>query len=86
MPSNLWAVHPGRRTVLDAVESAFDLDQSALAASRAILRDYENMSSSTILFVLEALIGEKMPARTQGYAKAFGPGITAEIMLFSGAA
>ena len=45
---DLWAVHPGGRTVLDAVASAFELDESALAVSRAILRDYGNMSSPTV--------------------------------------
>jgi predicted naringenin-chalcone synthase len=83
---DLWAVHPGGRTVLDAVEGAFDLHQSALATSRAILRDYGNMSSPTVLFVLEAMMREKMPAGTRGCAMAFGPGLTAETMLFSAAA
>jgi predicted naringenin-chalcone synthase len=42
---DLWAVHPGGRTVLDAVERAFDLEPTALSASRDILRCYGNMSS-----------------------------------------
>ena len=36
----MWAIHPGGRSVLDAVEDAFDLDEAALAASRHVLRDY----------------------------------------------
>jgi alpha-pyrone synthase len=83
---DLWAVHPGGRTVLDAVEGAFDLRRSALAASRAILRDYGNMSSPTVLFVLEALMRDDVPAGARGCAMAFGPGLTAETMLFSAAA
>ncbi len=83
---DLWAVHPGGRTVLDAVEGAFDLSQSALAASRAILRDFGNMSSPTVLFVLEAMMRETVPAGARGCAMAFGPGLTAETMLFSAAA
>jgi predicted naringenin-chalcone synthase len=83
---DLWAVHPGGRTVLDAVEGAFGLDQSALSASRAVLRDYGNMSSPTVLFVLEALLRERLPAGARGCAMAFGPGVTAETMLFSAAA
>ena len=55
----MWAIHPGGRSVLDAVEDAFDLDEAALAASRNVLQDYGNMSSPTILFVLEALMREK---------------------------
>jgi len=83
---DMWAVHPGGRTVLDAVEGAFDLDGSALAASRAVLRDYGNMSSPTVMFVLDALMRAKAPAGARGCAMAFGPGLTAETMLFSAAA
>jgi alpha-pyrone synthase len=83
---DLWAVHPGGRSVLDAVEGALDLDPSALAASRAVLQNYGNMSSSTLLFVLEVLMREKVPAGARGCAMAFGPGVTAETMLFSAAA
>jgi predicted naringenin-chalcone synthase len=82
----MWAVHPGGRTVLDAVEGALHLDQSALAASRTVLRDYGNMSSPTVMFVLEALMRARTPAGARGCAMAFGPGLTAETMLFSAAA
>jgi predicted naringenin-chalcone synthase len=81
----LWAVHPGGRTVLDAVEEAFRLEPSALAASRRVLRDYGNMSSPTVLFVLEALMREELQPGTRGCAMAFGPGVAAETMLFSAA-
>jgi alpha-pyrone synthase len=82
----MWAIHPGGRSVLDAVEDAFELDEAALAASRGILQDYGNMSSPTILFVLEALMRRKPAKGSQGCAMAFGPGLTAECMLFSAAA
>jgi predicted naringenin-chalcone synthase len=82
----MWAVHPGGRTILDAVQGAFDLDASALATSRAVLRDFGNMSSPTVLFVLEAMMRENIPAGARGCAMAFGPGLTAETMLFSAAA
>lgn len=82
---DLWAVHPGGRSVLDAVEAAFDLAPSSLAASREVLRRYGNMSSATVLFVLEALMRESRPG-ARGCALAFGPGLTAETMLFSRAA
>jgi predicted naringenin-chalcone synthase len=83
---DMWAVHPGGRTVLDAVEGAFDLDEAALAPSRAVLRQYGNMSSPTVMFVFEALLRAKAPAGARGCAMAFGPGLTAETMLFSAAA
>ena len=79
----LWAVHPGGRTVLDAVETAFELEPAALTFSRTVLRDYGNMSSPTVLFVLEAMMRHKPPPGARGCAMAFGPGLTAETMLFS---
>ncbi len=82
---DLWAVHPGGRTVLDAVEGAFELGSSALKCSRAVLRDYGNMSSPTVLFVLEALMRNHPAPGARGCAIAFGPGLTAETMLFSAA-
>ena len=53
---DLWAVHPGGRTVLDAVEQAFGLAPTALGASRSVLNDYGNMSSSTVMFVLDRIM------------------------------
>jgi alpha-pyrone synthase len=78
----LWAVHPGGRSVLDAVESALALPAQALAASREVLRRYGNMSSATILFVLEAILRDAAPGQ-RGCAMAFGPGLTAETLLFA---
>jgi predicted naringenin-chalcone synthase len=78
---DLWAVHPGGRTVLDAVERAFALAPEALAASRDILRCYGNMSSGTVMFVLESILRRAVNG-AKGCAMAFGPGLTAETMLF----
>lgn len=78
-PPDVWAVHPGGRSVLDRVESGLDLDPRALEASRAVLRDYGNMSSVTILFILRALLRDDAVgdgARIAGLA--FGPGLTVE--------
>jgi predicted naringenin-chalcone synthase len=77
----LWAVHPGGRTVVDAVERAFAIAPSALSASRGVLRDFGNMSSATVMFVLNELLaaGERNAA---GCGMAFGPGLIAETMLF----
>jgi predicted naringenin-chalcone synthase len=81
---DLWAIHPGGRTVLDAVERAFDLAPTALSASRSILRRYGNMSSGSVMFVLQELL--RLPKRaSRGCAMAFGPGLTAETMLFRAA-
>jgi predicted naringenin-chalcone synthase len=82
---DLWAVHPGGRTVLDAVERALNLAPPALAASREILRRYGNMSSATVMFVIERLLRSDVRGRN-GCAMSFGPGLTAETMLFRTAA
>ena len=78
---DLWAVHPGGRSVLDAVENGLGLGPEALAASRAILRAYGNMSSATLMFVLEKILGAPN-ASGRGCAMSFGPGLTAETFLF----
>ena len=81
---DLWAVHPGGRTVLDAVEGAFELGPDALAVSRGVLKDFGNMSSATIMFVLAEMLKARQPG--QGCAMAFGPGLIAETMRFQLAA
>ena len=79
---DIWAVHPGGRSVLDAVEAALELGPKALAASREVLEHYGNMSSATIMFVLQNLM-RTAQAGARGCAMAFGPGLTAETMMFS---
>jgi predicted naringenin-chalcone synthase len=69
--------------VLDAVEAAFSLPPKALEASREVLRKFGNMSSATVLFVLKSMIEETQEKGARGCAMAFGPGLTAETMLFS---
>ncbi|HWL93628.1 MAG TPA: 3-oxoacyl-[acyl-carrier-protein] synthase III C-terminal domain-containing protein [Phycisphaerae bacterium] len=74
-----WFVHPGGPQILDAVEARLALPAGSLDLSRRILRDYGNMSSPTILFILRAA----MEARLIGKAMlvAFGPGLTIEMVL-----
>jgi predicted naringenin-chalcone synthase len=79
---DLWAVHAGGRTILDAVETGLGLDPDALALSRAVLNDFGNMSSATLMFVLARMLaGEGRGSR--GLALAFGPGLAAESFRFS---
>ena len=77
---SLWAIHPGGRTILDAVARALRLDEEALNCSREVLRRFGNMSSATVIFVLKAMLERGL--RGLGCAMAFGPGLTAESMLF----
>jgi predicted naringenin-chalcone synthase len=74
-----WAVHPGGRSVLDAVERSLALSHDSLDASRAVLHDCGNMSSATVIFVLARLMARK-PSR--GLALAFGPGLAVEGLHF----
>lgn len=78
-----WAVHPGGRAIVDRVEGALGLEEGGLRASRAVLRDYGNMSSATILFVLKELLrGDRPAPGSRICAMAFGPGLTIESGLF----
>ena len=81
----LWAVHPGGRTVLDAVEQAFALPPAALQDSRNVLNDFGNMSSGTVMFVLDRVM-RSAPVGARGCAMSFGPGLVAETMMFRMAA
>jgi alpha-pyrone synthase len=76
-----WAVHPGGRSILDAVERGLGLRPEALAASRSVLERYGNMSSPTVMFVLCSILASAR-ARERGCAMSFGPGLSAETMLF----
>jgi predicted naringenin-chalcone synthase len=78
---DLWAVHPGGRSVLDAVETALELPAEALAASREVLSRFGNMSSATVMFVLQRIMQQALPGQ-RGCAMSFGPGLTAETMRF----
>lgn len=79
---DLWAVHAGGRTILDAVETGFALDNKALQVSRAILAEHGNMSSATVMFVLKRML-DNSPKGKRGMAMAFGPGVVAETFQFS---
>lgn len=78
---DLWAVHPGGRTVLDAVEHGLGLPAESLRFSRDILARFGNMSSATVMFVLQEVLAAAQPGQ-RGCAMSFGPGVTAETMLF----
>jgi len=82
---DLWAVHAGGRTVLDAVERGFDLSDDALRPSREVLRRFGNMSSATLMFVLAGMLARNDGGgkdRANGIALAFGPGLAAESFRF----
>jgi len=76
-----WAIHPGGKRILDAVEISLGLKPDVLKASRKILSEYGNMSSPTVLFILQELLTSEfsLPLVMLG----FGPGVTIEAALFS---
>ena len=79
-----WAIHPGGRSILDKVESRLVLTEAQLVPARETLRDYGNMSSATVLFVLKRILESQ--AATDGdrvAAMAFGPGLTVESALLT---
>lgn len=78
---DLWAVHPGGRSILDAVADGLELPPDRLAASRSVLRCFGNMSSATVMFVLAEMMRTARPGQ-RGCAMSFGPGLTAETMKF----
>lgn len=78
------ATHPGGRKILEAIEKALSVTREQNQFAHEILRQYGNMSSATILFVLEAILSNVKPTdiNAQVLSFAFGPGLTLESILF----
>ena len=74
-----WAVHPGGPRILTSVVAALGLPRDATAVSAQVLAECGNMSSPTVLFVLDRLRRQAAPRPT--VALAFGPGLVAEAAL-----
>lgn len=83
---DFFVLHPGGAKVLDNVRGALSLEESKVAASRAVLRDYGNLSSASVHFVAKELLerGEIEPGDF-GLLVAMGPGFTLEMALLRGA-
>ncbi|RYY99773.1 MAG: type III polyketide synthase [Chitinophagaceae bacterium] len=72
-----WCIHPGGRRILEAIQKSIGIGKEALAHSYAVLREYGNLSSATVLFVLKRMLEGREPiGRLAGAA--FGPGLTVE--------
>ena len=93
-----WAIHPGGRSILDKVQARLELSDEQLVPARETLRNFGNMSSATVLFVIrhildlpvEADAGDNLAAEASGgdggeriCSMAFGPGLTVETALFT---
>ncbi|HSO91101.1 MAG TPA: type III polyketide synthase [Arthrobacter sp.] len=83
-----WAIHPGGRSILDKVQSRLELSDEQLVPARETLRNYGNMSSATVLFVLRHILDLPPEDSADDGAEricsmAFGPGLTVETALFT---
>jgi alkylresorcinol/alkylpyrone synthase len=77
-----WVMHTGGPAILTATENALDLPSGALDASWDCLRRVGNLSSSSVLFVLEEFLERRRPAPgTYGLLAAMGPGFCSELIL-----
>ncbi|MEX1315919.1 MAG: type III polyketide synthase [Synechococcaceae cyanobacterium] len=76
-----WALHPGGPRILQASAAALGLAPEQIAESETVLRDHGNMSSATILFILDRLRRARAPG--PWLALAFGPGLTVEAALLA---
>jgi alkylresorcinol/alkylpyrone synthase len=77
-----WICHPGGPKVIDAVQRALKLPDSAVAASRRSLAEVGNLSSASVLHILEMISDtERPPAGSPGLMIGLGPGVSAELVL-----
>ncbi|MBK7380261.1 MAG: type III polyketide synthase [Ignavibacteriales bacterium] len=78
-----WALHPGGRAILDSLQNGLQLSDRQLKPSRDILKNFGNLSSVSILFVLKNILeNEQLDIDDLCCAVAFGPGLTMELVLF----
>ncbi len=77
-----FVIHPGGAKILNAFRKSLDLSEGMLEPSRFVLENYGNMSSPTLLFVLDHIIAERSPQKSDwGLCAAFGPGFSSELIL-----
>jgi predicted naringenin-chalcone synthase len=80
-----WVLHPGGRAILDSLQKGLNLSDRQMKASRTVLRNYGNLSSASILFVLKELLSsDEIQKDELCCAVAFGPGLTMEVALLRG--
>jgi predicted naringenin-chalcone synthase len=79
-----WCIHPGGKKILEAVHNSLGFSNGQLQNSYDILRQYGNMSSATILFVLKDMMKSlDNTQNTRIFGAAFGPGLTTETFILS---
>ena len=77
-----WCIHPGGKRILEAVEKSLGITKEQLEPSYNILQQYGNMSSATILFVLEKMMNDIDYTKSNTiFSAGFGPGLTLETFI-----
>ena len=78
-----WAIHPGGKKILDSIKKQTQLSDSDMQYSYKVLSDYGNMSSPTILFVLNEIIRDEHKEGETIFSIGFGPGLSIETALLT---
>jgi len=78
-----WAIHPGGKKILDTIKEKLQLNKADLKYSYKVLDEYGNMSSPTILFVLNEIMTAENKSGDTIFSIGFGPGISIETSLFT---
>lgn len=77
-----WIIHPGGRNVIENIRKELGLEEKEIRYSKSVLKNYGNMSSPTVIFVLDEIIREENPKQGNfGVMIALGPGLAAETAL-----
>lgn len=77
-----WCIHPGGKRILEAVGKSLQIEKEKLEPCYSVLKDYGNMSSPTILFVLERMMHDlDFRKKNTIFSAAFGPGLTIETFI-----
>jgi len=78
-----WAIHPGGKKILDVIKKQLQMNDADLKYSYKVLDEYGNMSSPTILFVLNEIIQAGLKPDENIFSIGFGPGLSIETALFT---
>ncbi len=81
-----WCIHPGGKRILSSIEKSINVSSDDLRESYSVLKNYGNMSSPTILFVLKAImdtLAAKKEKKKNIFGAAFGPGLTMETFILT---
>ncbi|WP_152444729.1 type III polyketide synthase [Bacillus sp. THAF10] len=76
-----FVLHPGGKKVLEAYEECLGIEKANLETSSKVLKEFGNMSSATVLYVLKEIMGNNPAKGDIGLAAAMGPGFSSEMLL-----